>query len=419
MLYAADEIVYEDGRGNYLGQSFTKKNGKYVYTVYNAHDEVLDSWLDEDDYGALRLSQFRVSDGYMKFAYCIASANAEVKGTPSRSSKSSINNATTYPSAMSNASKGKTYTSSTYSKNAYSIYGTRDEQPVTPVEKIRKYGTLGVNMNKDPDIDSDAAWDAFVSRRNYYNNYKKTGYIEKCNNSDTLVFHLDDPSTVMLKQIYEGKGYDVITDRYVDKDEIHSLMQSHKNIICLGHGTSGGLIGGNIGPEEGPYFEGKNLFIIWCNADKYFKTYCPSARGQFITGNMPSEVCESRMAGCGNISAELMLENITYWSKLCAEALPACLEGNVDEAVERLRLDYLEHYGNHPVTIYNAHRTCGLGHDTPLPRYEFIGTPLTPKDYPCPNFDEEAFLENPTEGERMCPRKQPHTAGETYTKHGR
>ena len=243
-----------------------------------------------------------------------------------------------------------------------------------------------------------------VSYINFYNNlYTFKNYKPPVNHlnigdytkSDTLVFHMTDPSTVMLKQIYEGKGFDVVTQRDVAKEDVHKLMEAHDRIICLGHGTSYGLLGGNIGPEEGSYFRGKNLFVIWCNADQYFKTNCPDARGKFITGNMPSESWECASAGCGHISAELMLKNITYWSKLCAEASEQALAGDVEGAVDYIRTNYLEQYGNHPVTIYNAERTSGLGMNRPLPTYTFKGKPLAQKDFPYPGFNEEEFLKHP------------------------
>lgn len=190
---------------------------------------------------------------------------------------------------------------------------------------------------------------------------KSTGFLDKLNKSDTLVIHCADKSTDMLSQIYQGKGWDVLRDGNIDKEELHQLLESHDKIICLGHGTAGGLIniqgGGNvIGPDEAPYLKNKKLFVIWCNADAYFKRH-GIGNGQFITGNMPSEVWECRAAGCGNISSDLMLENITYWSKLCADVVERALSGNAQGAVDYVRDKYIEKYGDHPVTIYNAERT--------------------------------------------------------------
>ena len=67
---------------------------------------------------------------------------------------------------------------------------------------------------------------------------------DKYNKSNTLCLHLNDRTTTMLRQIYEGKGWDVINDGYeVDHTTLHALIDSHERIVMLGHGTSWGLIG--------------------------------------------------------------------------------------------------------------------------------------------------------------------------------
>ena len=263
--------------------------------------------------------------------------------------------------------------------------------------------------------DSDYLFPRSPRKRNdfvstyYSSNYyykpreKQKGIAEKLCKSNTLVFHKDDPSTRMLCQIYEGKGWDVLTTPCYDIDdaEVKELFEKHERLVFLGHGTPYGLMG-MFNSDVAPYMKGKKIFAIWCNADAYFIKN-GIGEGQFVTGNMPSEVWECRGAGCGNISTELMLENITYWSKLCADVVETCLEGNVKAGVEHIVKNYLEKYGNHPVTIYNCNRTQCLGHPEALPKFEFKGEKLTEKDFPIPNFDEEAFLKNPTEKASECP----------------
>lgn len=216
-------------------------------------------------------------------------------------------------------------------------------------------------------FDTPSSGRSLSTRSNYWGNYtytppkKSTGFLDKLNKSDTLVIHCEDRSTDMLSQIYNGKGWDVLRDGNIDKDELHQLLESHSRIVCLGHGTGGGLIncqggGSTIGSEEAPYLKDKHLFVIWCNADRYFETH-GIGNGQFITGNMPSEVWECSGAGCGEISSQLMLENITYWSKLCAEVVDQALSGDAAGAVKHVQDKYIEKYGDHPVTIYNAERT--------------------------------------------------------------
>ena len=192
---------------------------------------------------------------------------------------------------------------------------------------------------------------------------KSTGFLDKLNKSDTLVIHCADRTTDMLSQIYAGKGWDVLRDGNIDKNELHQLIESHDKIVCLGHGTPSGLInkqGGGmvIGAEEAPYLKGKNIFAIWCNADKYFKQH-NIGHGCFITKNVPSEVCEAKWIGY-TVTADWMLENITYWSKCCADVVDQALSGDVKGAVEKARAAYQERYGDDPnpdqkgVTDYNT-----------------------------------------------------------------
>ncbi len=240
---------------------------------------------------------------------------------------------------------------------------------------------------------------------NYYKPApKKKGFFDEYTKSNTLVFHKTDPSTTMLSQVYDGKGWDVLHSCYdLDEEELFRVVDAHERIVCLGHGTPYGLMG-MFGPEMAPHIKGKKVFTIWCNADAYFLEH-KIGEGQFVTGNMPSEVWECKAAGCGKISKELMLENITYWSKLCADVCERCLNGDVKGSVDYVRKNYLEKYGNHPVTIYNCERTQCLGSPQPFPAYEFKGEPLKEKDFPVPNFDEEAFLKNPTPDADECPKK--------------
>lgn len=181
-----------------------------------------------------------------------------------------------------------------------------------------------------------------------YSNYQapkgKTGYVDKLNKSDTLVIHKSDPTTTMLSQIYDGKGWDVLNDTYVDKDEVHQLLQNHKRILMLGHGSPSGLMGGIIGPNEAPYLADKDLFVIWCNADAFFTRYLPEKHGFFCTSNLPSDANEASWVGF-HVGQEYMDENITYWCKLCADVAERALDGDPQGAVQYVRDKYWERYG--------------------------------------------------------------------------
>lgn len=193
------------------------------------------------------------------------------------------------------------------------------------------------------------SYSGFGSGYSYQPKPKSTGFLDKLNKSNVLVIHCADKSTDMLSQIYDGRGWDVLRDGNIDKDELHQLMESHDTIICLGHGTPSGLMnvqGGGlvIGPTEAPYFKNKKIFAIWCNANKYFSQH-NIGHGCFITKNVPSDANEARWVGY-TVSEEYMLENITYWSKCCADVVDQALSGDAAGAVKKAREAYQAKYGN-------------------------------------------------------------------------
>ena len=246
----------------------------------------------------------------------------------------------------------------------YDIFGLPEDSKLGT-----KYGNREINQkNFTSKTPASKGYSTHSSKwSNYYNSEPKetTGLAANLKNSDTLVIHCADNSTDMLSQIYEGKGWDVIRDGSIAESELHELLACHSRVVMLGHGTGSGLI--NVQHSKGSrwtvidsrYVEdlkNKKLFVIWCNADKFF-TDNNIGQGQFITGNMPSEVWECSAAGCGYITAQEMLDNITYWSKLCADVVERCLNGDVAGSVKYIRENYIKAYGTHPVTKYNCVRT--------------------------------------------------------------
>ena len=198
---------------------------------------------------------------------------------------------------------------------------------------------------------------------------KSTGFLDILNKSDTLVIHCKDNSTEMLGQLYEGRNWDVLRDGNIDKDELHELLQSHDRIVCLGHGSGNGLFnnqgyGNVIGKEEAKYLRDKHLFIIWCHAETY--AVANNLHG-FITGNMPSDAGEAYMAGF-KVGREYMDDNITYWSKCCANHIEQALKGDYEGAARNIRKEYLAVYGDKSkwdeqelgITQYNADRTTAI-----------------------------------------------------------
>lgn len=191
---------------------------------------------------------------------------------------------------------------------------------------------------------------------------------DKYNKSNTLCLHLNDRTTTMLRQIYEGKGWDVINDGYeVDHTTLHALIDSHERIVMLGHGTSWGLIG-FIRDCCAEHLKGKKLFMLWCNADRYWAKHQDLGKGWFCCGNLPSDSGEARAVGY-HVTQPWMDENITYWCKLCGDVVEQCLEGGAEAGTKYIRDNYWERYKDSDdpeqigITIYNYQRTKVSGVD--------------------------------------------------------
>ena len=112
----------------------------------------------------------------------------------------------------------------------------------------------------------------------------------------TLVIHPADRSTDFLKEIYEGKGYTVVTDKNILRTplEVKKLIKDHGRIMMMGHGYPGGLFFTCINPEMVYLLREKLCICIWCNADKFVEKY--KLKG-FYTGMFISEVGEAKYFG--------------------------------------------------------------------------------------------------------------------------
>lgn len=236
---------------------------------------------------------------------------------------------------------------------------------------LQKLNTIKDNTDdkyKVENNDEDSLF-GYSSLSKYTEPEKSTGFLEKLNKSDTLVIHCEDTSTEMLCQIYEGKNWDVLRDGNIDKEELHELLKTHDKIICLGHGSPSGLFnrqgwGYTIGNEEAEYLKNKKLFIIWCYASIFANHH--NLHG-FITGNMPSDSGEAAAAGF-RVSRQYMDDNITYWSKCCANHVEQALSGDYEGAAKNIVKDYLAVYGDEnkwtkdeiSITHYNAERTTAV-----------------------------------------------------------
>lgn len=152
--------------------------------------------------------------------------------------------------------------------------------------------------------------------------------------SNTLVIHPKDESTVMLEYVYKDKGFDVINNPDVSKEELIEAINSHQRIILLGHGTPMGLIHPDMlkihrMPVNGiryilddsfaPYLRGKNTISMWCYSDEYFKR---NRLPGFHTGMIISERREAEyFLGSCPLSDKALFDSMVHLSKLLGECL--------------------------------------------------------------------------------------------------
>jgi len=131
----------------------------------------------------------------------------------------------------------------------------------------------------------------------------------------TLVIHPDDRSTDFLKNIYEGKGYTVITDHEITRSpkQVRKLIKEHDRIMMMGHGCPTCLFYTCINSEMVQLLREKECVCIWCNADRFVEKY--GLKG-FYTGMFISEVGEARCFGIQTTQDKIDYSNDLFVSKL-------------------------------------------------------------------------------------------------------
>ena len=165
----------------------------------------------------------------------------------------------------------------------------------------------------------------------------------------TLVIHPDDRSTDFLKEIYLGRGYDVITRWDMSYPVLKAMVQTHDRIMMMGHGSPNGLIGyGHIfmNPKFIKLLQTKDCVCIWCNADKYVIPH--NIRG-FYTGMFISEVGEASYFGI-KVSQDV----IDHSNELFAQEMRRCVNlGDPKLICEEIKSVYV---GDSPVFQFNNDR---------------------------------------------------------------
>ena len=119
----------------------------------------------------------------------------------------------------------------------------------------------------------------------------------------TLVIHPKDDSTDFLSAIYNKlEDVTLVTGGWTQAQILEGI-ESHDQIMFMGHGSPGGLFSLGAFDFFGPILSYKviqalkekdNTIFIWCNADQFVKRY--NLKG-FYTGMFISEVTEAVYCG--------------------------------------------------------------------------------------------------------------------------
>lgn len=114
----------------------------------------------------------------------------------------------------------------------------------------------------------------------------------------TLVIHPKDSSTDFLKPIYGGLSEVTLVTGDWPKAQIREAIQTHDQVMMMGHGGPWGMFGINFPDSmiidftcvEALSQKDNNIFI-WCNADQFVQRH--GLRG-FYSGMFVSETSEAK-----------------------------------------------------------------------------------------------------------------------------
>lgn len=182
----------------------------------------------------------------------------------------------------------------------------------------------------------------------------------------TLVIHPKDESTDFLKPIYEHLDEVTLVTGGWSQDQIQEAIQTHDQVILMGHGSPGGLFSVGQFPINNPYSsyiinsdlvevlaQKDNTVFIWCNADQFVRRN--KLKG-FYSGMFVSEVGEAFY--CGLPSTAVKQEVVDESNNTFSQLLGNIISGTRDPKVihEQIKATYGMIAEVNPVAQYNFER---------------------------------------------------------------
>ena len=165
----------------------------------------------------------------------------------------------------------------------------------------------------------------------------------------TLVIHPKDKSTDFLKPIYSGLDDVTLVTGDWSQDQILEAIQTHDQVIMMGHGSPGGLFTAGQFLTEGKYLsyvigvgmvealsQKDNNIFIWCNADQFVNRH--GLKG-FYSGMFVSEVGEAFYCRLETFDQPSVDESNDTFARQLGECLGAT------RAPEEIHAQIKEQYG--------------------------------------------------------------------------
>jgi hypothetical protein len=165
----------------------------------------------------------------------------------------------------------------------------------------------------------------------------------------TLVIHPKDTSTDFLKPIYAGLDNVTLVTGGWTQDQIKEAIQTHDQVMMMGHGSPNGLFAIGRFPLVRPYSshvigadmvealsQKDNNIFIWCNADQFVNRH--GLKG-FYSGMFVSEVGEAFYCGVKTFDQVSVDESNDTFARQLGECLLTT------RAPEEIHTQIKEQYG--------------------------------------------------------------------------
>jgi hypothetical protein len=175
-----------------------------------------------------------------------------------------------------------------------------------------------------------------------------------------LVIHPDDRSTDFLRPIYQQLPNVTLITGGVSYMDIRELIQTHDQIMMMGHGSPYGLFSMNNFPNSGWYIidnmmidllsEKNNSVYIWCNADVFVDRYRLNG---IYSGMFISEVGESIYCKIPSTQEQVDESNNAFAQILGQQLL---IETSLERVYDNTNQTYRELAQSNEVAKYNQNR---------------------------------------------------------------